>query len=190
MKHLTSCPWLRLNLCHTDTDKIILNQECLVLLYKFLFGSKKHCCDSLTFENVRAISIGKRPDTSAKVGYSTSDPRKWLPPESAIRRLGEVVQLQTTYLQSAGNHGAGCPDVMNSQTLRQNSSGEMEYDFGSESCFQSFEALPTFTLPALKTKKRQQITTPLKGRRRKMMVTSTPNQSKIVSEYDQEIPQS
>ena len=101
-----------------------------------------------------------------------------------------MVQLQTTYLQSAGNHGAGCPDVMNSQTLRQNSSGEMEYVFGSESCFQSFEALPTVTLPALKTKKRQQITTPLKGRRRKMMVTSTPNQSKIVSEYDQEIPQS
>ena len=72
---------------------------------------------------------------------------------------------------------------MNSQKLRQNSSGEMEYDFGSECCCQSFEALPTFMLPALKTKKRQQITTPLKGRRRKMMVTSTPNQSKPYLTY-------
>ena len=83
---LSSSPWLRLNLCHTINDKLILNQDCLVQLYKALYCPKKYCCDSLTFEDVRAISIGKQHNTSARGGYSTSDPRKWLPPDSAIRR--------------------------------------------------------------------------------------------------------
>ena len=179
LKLLASSPWLRLNLCHTDNGKLILNQDCLVQLYKTLYCPKKYCCDSLTFENVRAISISKRPDASAKGGYSTNDPRKWLPPETAIRRLGELLQLQMTYLQSAGNHEAECLDVMQTHTLRQNSSGEMEYDFGSESRFQSLEALPVFKPPVLKTKKRQQNTTPQKGRRRKRIVTSTPYASKL-----------
>ena len=116
LKLLTSSPWLRLNLCHTDNGKLILNQDCLVQLYKTLYCPKKYCCDSLTFENVRAISIGKRPDASAKGGYSTNDPRKWLPPETAIRRLGQLLQLQMTYLQSAGNHEAECLDVMQTHT--------------------------------------------------------------------------
>ena len=178
LKLLSANPMLRLNLCHTENGKLTLNQECLVQFYKALYCPKKYCCDSLTFEDVRAISIGKQPDTSAKGGYSTNDPRKWLPPESAMRRLGELLQLQTTYLQSAGNHEAGCFEVMQSQTLRQNSSGEVEYDFGNQSRFESFEELPTFKPPVLKTKKRQQNTTPQKGRRRKRIVTSTPYSSK------------
>ena len=59
LKLLTSSPWLRLNLCHTYNGKLVLNQDCLVHLYKSLYCPKKYCCDSLTFENVRAISIGK-----------------------------------------------------------------------------------------------------------------------------------
>ena len=59
LKLLTSSPWLRLNLCHTDNVKLTVNQECLVQLYKSLYYPKKYCCDSLTFEDVRVISISK-----------------------------------------------------------------------------------------------------------------------------------
>ena len=178
LKLFSNRPWIRFNLFQTDSGNLILNQDCLVQVYKALYCPKKYCCDSLTFEDVRALSIGKQPDASAKGGYSTNDPRKWLPPETAIRRLGELLQLQVTYLLAAGNHEAVCYEALQTQTLRRNSSGEVVYDFGDQSRFENFEELPTFKHPVLKTKKRQQTTTPQKGQRRKRITTSTPYSSK------------
>ena len=94
LRLLLSTPYLRLNLYRTDNGKITLNQDCLVELYKMLYCPKKYVKKITAYNDIRALTIGKREDKSSKGGYTTNDPRKWLPPKSAINRLGELIQLQ------------------------------------------------------------------------------------------------
>ena len=131
-----------------------------------------------TFDDVRALTIGKRVDKNSKGGFATNDPRKWLPPKSVIHRLGELVQLQIDYIQTAGIHEAENPSFLQSKTLKQNSSGEIEYDFGPESRFESFEELPcSHQVKSQKARKRKRHvnSSPQKGTRRRHVLTSTPN---------------
>ena len=185
LRLLLSTPYLRLNLYRTDNGKITLNQDCLVELYKMLYCPKKYVKKITAYDDIRALTIGKREDESSKGGYTTNDPRKWLPPKSAINRLGELIQLQVDYLQNAGIHGAENPNFLLSNTLKQNSSGEIEYDFGPDSHFENLEELPCHQHVNKKPKKRKrQInSTPQKGMRRKRVVTSTPNQVKRKTNY-------
>ena len=177
LRLLLSTPNLRQNLLKTVNGKLILNQECLVELYKMLYCPKKHMKHITTYEDIRAITIGKQEDKASRGGYTTKDPRKWLPPKSAINRLGELVQLQIDYLQSAGIHEAENPNFLASNTLKQNSSGEIVYDFGPDSHFDNFEELPCYHHGKKnhKERKRQINCTPQKGLRRKRVITSTPN---------------
>ena len=144
LRLLLSMPNLHQNLLKTVNGKLMLNQECLVELYKMLYCPKKYKKHITTYEDIRAITIGKQEDKASRGGYTTKDSRKWLPPKSAINRLGELVQLQIDYLQRAGIHEAENPNFLASNTLKQNSSGEIVYDFGPDSHFDNFEELPCY----------------------------------------------
>ena len=175
LRLLLSTPSFLLNLFETDNGKITLNLDCLVEFYKILYCPKKHVKQITAYDDIRALTIGRREDKASKGGYTTKDPRKWLPPETAINRLGELVQID--YLQNAGIHEAVNPNFLLSNTLKQNSSGEIEYDFGPDSRFASFEELPCYQPDKRKQgkRKRQMNYTPQKGMRRKRVVTSTLN---------------
>ena len=120
---------------------------------------------------VRAITIAKQEDNNHKGGFKTSNPKKWLPPQSVIERLHILVQLQIEYFQLIGKHDSILPDFTKHGVLKRNSSGEVEFDFGPEAQFLSFGDLPEVTR---RKQKRSLDDTPQRGARRKRPFTSTP----------------
>ena len=89
-----------------DNDTITINKDCFVGCMKDLYCPKKFDPDTLSFDQVRDLTIGKMSSVSI-TGQTTKDPKRWLPPESAIRRLADIVQLQIDYLLiQSGSQGS------------------------------------------------------------------------------------
>ena len=127
----------------------------------------------MTYETVRAITIGKKV-AKCPTEYVTRDPKLWLPPESVIRRLSELIQLQIEYLLTVGSHGSLQPDFLSKNCLKK-TEGKVEYDFGPDAHFASEDSLPVMQpIKASNAPKRSQVVTPQKGARRKQPKTSTP----------------
>ena len=177
LKLLLTQPY-RQNLFFFQSGKITVNQACFVEFYKTLYCPKRCQPSGLTFEEVRAITIAKSTDEKHQSGFKTRDPRKWLPPESALQRLYEMLQLQIQYLETAGDHSACLPAFLNSSCLQRSVCGEIEYNFGPDVHFTSFDDLPDLTSikksTSRKDNKRQPDSTPQGGARRKRPLTSTP----------------
>ena len=147
-----------------------MSEQYLKTFYKTVFCPKKHRGMSLSYDQVRALTIGKSRCQSEKGGYVTNDPRRWLPPETAITKLAHLFQLQIDYIGTAGNHSAIMPDFLKSDCLIKHISGEVEYYFGQDAHFNSLEELPAIdNLP-----KRRINSTPQKGARKTRQMTSTP----------------
>ena len=171
---IVSNPILKNNLFIFAENNIILNQKYFAELFRCIYCPKRYQNSNLSYENVRALTIAKSEDKISKGGYRTNDPRKWLPPESAINRLGELVQLQIHYMETVGKHDAVNPDFLKYSCLQRNASNDTEYYFGPDSHFSSFEELPSIDSLLSSSKKRQLDSTPQKGLRRKRALTSTP----------------
>ena len=171
---IINSPYFRQELFTLDKNRLIINKLVFVDLMRTLYCPRKYQNQTLSYQQVRAVTIGKTEDKDGKGGYRTNDPRKWLPPESAILRVAELVQLQVLYLETAGTHDAICPDFLKSSCLHKNCSNEVVYDFGPDSHFTTIEDLPTLERPDRIQKKRQLDSTPQKGLRRKRPLTSTP----------------
>ena len=108
-----------------DNDTITINKDCFVGCMKDLYCPKKFDPDTLSFDQVRDLTIGKMSSVSI-TGQTTKDPKRWLPPESAIRRLADIVQLQIDYLLIAGFHEKELPDL-SSRLPWQRLSGEKRW---------------------------------------------------------------
>ena len=108
-----------------DNDTITINKDCFVGCMKDLYCQKKFDPDTLSFDQVRDLTIGKMSSVSI-TGQTTKDPKRWLPPESAIRRLADIVQLQIDYLLIAGFHEKELPDL-SSRLPWQRPSGEKRW---------------------------------------------------------------
>ena len=156
-------PSLLLYIC----DHLILNIDSFVEFVKELFVTnrmrKEH--SNISYNDIRAITIGKRELSAIQFPGSrvTNDPQRWLPPETAVCRLAQLVELQIKYLGSVGRHDATLPNFLEKQCLRKNESGEVEYDFGPEA------SINVNDIPSLKTKQKD---TPQKGKRKKRQKTS------------------
>ena len=163
----------RNSLYTVDEERISLNKDVFIDLVKYIYTPKRKQGLHIPFEEVRAISIAKTEHAGKTSGYKHADPRKWLPPKSAIARLANLIQLQIDYLQTAGIHECKLPNFLGTNCLKENKSGEIEYDFGDESHFQSIKDLPSVETSARK-KKRTWEHTPQGGDRKKRQLTSTP----------------
>lgn len=170
LKHVLK-PKYRNSLLMFKKETITINKECFVRCIKDLYCPKKFDPDTLSFDQVRALTIGKKSSVSI-TGQTTKDPKRWLPPESAIRRLADIVQLQIDYLLIAGFHEKDLPDFLSKGCLVKKD-GHVEYDFGPDSHFLSLETLPVLS-EMEETKKRGNEKTPQAGERRKRPLTSTP----------------
>ena len=176
VKAVTENTHFRQNL-FSIAEGVRINIPVLVELYKALYCPKKFQGHSLSYENVRALTIGKIADESRNGGFRTNNPRRWLPPESCIERLGELFQLQIDYIETAGKHDAKMPDFLRSSCLTKTSTGEVEYDLGPEAKFTALKDLPEVKR-VRKTTKRQLNDTPQRGARRKhQLIASTPKKS-------------
>ena len=164
----------RANLLNFEDNRLKMNMDVYVDFMKTLYCPKRIRSNTMSFSDVRAATIRKSADPVQQSGYKTADPRRWLPPESAVRNLGELIQLQIAYLETAGHHSAEMPNFLSSSCLKKTQTGEIENYFGPESHFSSVQDLP---LPKKISSvlKRQQNVTPQKGHRKKRaMLTSTP----------------
>ena len=170
LKHVLK-PKYRNSLLMFENDTIIINKDCFVCCMKDLYCPKKFDPDTLSFDQVRALTIGKKSSVSI-TGQTTKDPKRWLPPESAIRRLADIVQLQIDYLLIAGFHEKELPDFLSKGCLVKKD-GHIEYDFGPDAHFLSIDTLPVVS-EMEESKKRGNEDTPQAGARRKRPLTSTP----------------
>ncbi|MEW8546925.1 MAG: hypothetical protein AB2693_25705 [Candidatus Thiodiazotropha sp.] len=158
--------------CLTVSDgKLTLNEDKFVDFIKELYCPKRICSEDFSFEQVRALSIGKKASDSPS-GYSMKDPKRWLPPESAIRRLAEIVQLQIDYLLTAGVHEKELPDFLSKSCFKKQD-GDIEFDFGEDAHFVSIDRLPVVEAFSSRSKRTNE-DTPQAGARRKRPLTSTP----------------
>lgn len=89
-----------------------------------------------------------------------------MPPESALRRVVQLVDFQLQYLITAGDSGAKLPDFLSRECLKRTENGDIEYDFGPDA--------HVLSVLDVQSEKRQSDHTPQKGRRKKRMLTSTP----------------
>ena len=114
----------RNSLYSVDNGRFSLNKDVYIELVKYVLTPKRKQGSYIPYEEVRAISIAKTKDKSKKSGNKHTDPRKWLPPQSAIARLGDLIQLQIEYLQTAGVHECRMPNFLGCKCFRENTSGE------------------------------------------------------------------
>ena len=163
----------RISTYTVDEERFSLNKDVFIDLVKYMYFLKRKQCLYIPFEEeVRAISIAKTEYAGKTSGYKHASKIKWLPSKSAIARLANLFQLQIDYLQTAGTHEYKLPNFLGTNCLRVNKSGEIEYDFGEESHFQSIN-LPSVETSAMK-KNRTWEHTPQGGDRKKRQLTSTP----------------
>ena len=145
-KNVLENTYFRTALYTIQDDQFFLNKEVYVELIKHIYTPKRQRDSTISYEEVRTLSIGKVEDASKNTGIKTSDPRKWLPPKSVIERLANMVQMQIDYLQTAGGHEHKLPNFLSRDCLRKNASGEIEYDFGPDAHFSRLADLPFVTV--------------------------------------------
>jgi len=162
-----------------QSENITIDQDKYVTFIKELY-CKRQLGDPKTvpYEEVRRHTmIQKRKQASGPIAYeNASNPKKWLPPQTALSRMAELIDLQIQYLLTAGDASAPLPDFLAANCLKRTETGEVEYDFGCDSFMTSAELSSlTPTTPVKKSKKRIAQNTPQKGRRKKIpLKSSTP----------------
>jgi hypothetical protein len=161
----------RQNLFLNDGVKFNLCKDVYIDFVKNLYSPTKMKDTAIPYETVRAMSIGKVFDETQRDGYRINDPRRWLPPRSAVDRLADLVQVVLDYVQTIGQHDAEPPNFLSCRCLTTNESGEIEYNFGPECHFTSLADLPEVQA---RTTKRQLDDTPQRGANRKKFLASTP----------------
>ena len=143
---------------------ITLDHDVYIELIKLLYTRRTKA--AMEYNEVRKDTMYKG---TTKV---VTMPQQWLPPESVMRRVANLVQFQIDYFDTLGKHDADMPDFASRPCLTTTESGNTEYDFGPEV---HMENVPQtiFTTPK-KDKKRLRVETPRKGLGRKKTRTSTP----------------
>ena len=173
LKMVMQTPIYRDHLFKFEDGCVKMNKDRFTDLYRRIYCPIKLKNTSISYDEVRTMTIGKKMDPTKKTGYRTADPRKWLPPKSAMERLCDIVQLQMEYLETAGIHDKPLPNFLESGCLIKTVDGEVEYFFGPDAHFDSISELPDMSvLPERKKRQRTNIT-PRSGDRRKRLLTST-----------------
>ena len=79
----------RQNLFIFKDEKIKISQPSFIDFYKTFYCPKRYNPSNYTFNGVQALTIAKNKnkDEMQQSGFKTNDPRKWLPPETALSCL-------------------------------------------------------------------------------------------------------
>ena len=136
-------------------------------LIKYLYIGKKY--DTGSYEEIRKITMFKKNSKELNL------PHSWLPPESVMRAIAQLVQLQIDYFSTLGKHDADLPNFSTASCLKLNVDGSIKYNFGPD-VFQPNVPQTVFLTPK-KNKKRVNVETPKKGKSRKKIKTSTPRKT-------------
>ena len=160
-------------------QSMILDSNMYIEFVKQLYCRKRLGDPKLvSFEEVRkdTMVLKKKAAQGDLMLQTTANPRKWLPPQTALSRMAELINLQIQYLDSAGTASAALPDFLAADCLQKSKTGEIEYNFGSDSFLSNTELSSLIPRTPVKTgKKRLAEGTPQKGRRRKIpLKSSTP----------------
>jgi len=148
-------------------NNFTLNVDMYIELIKYLYIGKKY--DTGSYEEIRKITMFKKNSKELNL------PHSWLPPESVMRAIAQLVQLQIDYFSTLGKHDADLPNFSTASCLKLNVDGSIKYNFGPD-VFQPNVPQTVFLTPK-KNKKRVNVETPKKGKSRKKIKTSTPRKT-------------
>ncbi len=113
--------YIRNNLLSVHHATVSLNHTIFVQLVKHMYAPKCKDPQLLSYDEIRKSTVYPVKQTSksnqSKFGFCVKNITQWLPPQSAITLLGELVDLQVQYLLSAGDHSAPLPDMETCQCL-------------------------------------------------------------------------
>ncbi|CAC5404200.1 unnamed protein product [Mytilus coruscus] len=164
--------FFRTNLLRKDNRNIYqIDTPTFKIFMKKLYCPKTMNSES-SFDDVRkATMLSKHKKQNTELVYSRSlrSGQLWLPPESAIERIADIINMQTDYLYTTGNPMDLLPNFLGKDCLRKTEDNEVEYYFGPDS---------KGNVSEISGQKRRMENTPQKGRRKKRMTTSTPVKSK------------
>ncbi len=169
----------RQNLLRINYPEMTINDDVYLQFVKELYCSKLKLDKHQSFNTIRNHTIlKKRAAISVNPGMSKliNSPNRWMPPASALIRIGHLINLQVQYLLSAGKHEAHLPNFLASDCLVQTATGEVEFDFGPDCRISTTELaiiIGTHVTPK-KANKPAMIKTPQRGRRKKKATHSTP----------------
>lgn len=134
---------------------------------------------NVTLATVRQMTI-KLPNKDFK------QPTAWMPPQSALFKVIQLINCQIAYLLTVSKPDAPLPNFMSYDCLRKDIKGNVLYDFGEDVKVQNLQSLLTYTEDDLKAiihnaaksrkkRPRSTATTPVKPRREKRRpLMSTP----------------
>ena len=143
---------------------VSLNRNVFVQLVKAIYV-KKPLTEMSSYEDIRMQTIFPSKGSSSKSQIRVTPPGGWMPPESAILRLGELVDLQIQYLLTSGDHAAPLPNVSECSCLQVQDDNTVSYDFGPDAYIKSLDQL---------VPKRSLCTVSFMGNRASKRATSTP----------------
>ncbi|KAL3863785.1 hypothetical protein ACJMK2_005520 [Sinanodonta woodiana] len=90
-----------------------------------LYCPKIYNAAALSFDEVRQMTI-KMPGKEFRL------PQTWMPPESALRHLGSLIQTQIEYFFTTWCHEATLPDFRRYSCISMHPDGEVYYSFGDD----------------------------------------------------------
>ncbi|CAG2206782.1 unnamed protein product [Mytilus edulis] len=120
---------------------------------------------------VRQLSV-KHPGKS-----EFRHPQTWMPPESALRQLGKLVQCQIDYLLTTFNHEANLPNFVGSGCLNLRQDGTTIFNLGPECHISNKKDLLTVPEEVI-GKKLKEYAMPLKRKAGKRISEDTPQKGK------------
>ena len=144
-----------------------INKAIYVKFVMHLYCPKQKDPDNLDFDRIRQLTM-----YSSKIGKQVQlrNPQLWLPPETVLNKVADLIDLQIEYLQTAGKAAGSLPDFLGRGCLIRTDEGKIEYNFGVDSQVE-------LNLLESRTVKRQSDTlfTPTKAERKKRsFMCSTP----------------
>lgn len=104
---------LRENLFSVNDGAIELDVDTYVQLIKFLYSPRKVLSSNTEsdYETVRLLTIKSTISKDSELTSVVRNARSWLPPESAVKRIAELIKLFIQYIEGVGNHSAKLPDL-------------------------------------------------------------------------------
>lgn len=150
---------------------ITIDVDVYVDFVKCLFCPKQKLGKGLSFEDVCMLTMKAKKVNKDHITAPLRSSQMWLPPEMAIRRIGELINIFLDYISGVGNHSASLPDFSNNSCLQMNDDGIYHYDFGDCARMNIPNLMKTV---CVEPSKRKHEDTPQKGGRRKFPLTSTP----------------
>ena len=145
----------RSTLVNVNPPDVTFNEELFPTFVKHLYAGK-HV--EKNFDDVRQKTMVSGVQRSNEGIYR--NPKLWMPPSSALKKVAKIVTLQIEYYQTVGSPAAKLPAFLSSGCFIKQDDGSVEYNFGAD----TFQDIYPITEQSVSSKRKDNEFTPRKDR--------------------------